>query len=453
MTGLRRLAWLAFSAFLVVSPFRASLELTPRATQDVATFFTRFAIGLADLALLLTLGLWLSSLATERRRVWFGPAWLAIPVAALLAVVWLGVPGAVDPALAAYSALRLTVVVALAVFVLNELDRADRLAVPVAAMIAVQAAVGIGQSVAQRSVALGFIGERRLDPDVNGLSVVALMDGSHILRAYGLTDHPNVLGGILAAGLLTLAVVLGRTRRERIVFSGVFAIGVLALLVTFSRAAWLGFGVGTIVGIGMLALIGDRPAMRTWLQALAIGALLCIPALVVTAPYLAARAGIAGPIPSEVRSIDERVVLAGATADIIGDRPWLGTGLGTLPVALAGSGPMLEYAFQPAHLVVLDAAAETGILGAICYLAIVIGPWVALLRGSIRARWTTWLAGASAALAAVTVVGLFDYYTWTPSGGRLWAWVALGAWVAAWRAASVPGVLRSGPTVREPSGA
>ena len=78
-------------------------------------------------------------------------------------------------------------------------------------------------------------------------------------------------------------------------------------------------------------------------------------------------------------------------------------------------------------------AAETGVVGAACYLAIVVGPWVWLARH--RQRWTTWLAGASGALAAVTVIGLFDYYPWAPSGGRLWAWIALGAWVAARRLA------------------
>jgi hypothetical protein len=53
----------------------------------------------------------------------------------------------------------------------------------------------------------------------------------------------------------------------------------------------------------------------------------------------------------------------------------------------------------------------------------------------------------------MTVVGLFDYYTWTPSGGRLWAWIALGAWVAGWRAASIAGSVRSDATVTVASGA
>ena len=42
---------------------------------------------------------------------------------------------------------------------------------------------------------------------------------------------------------------------------------------------------------------------------------------------------------------------------------------------------------------------------------------------------------ASAALAALTVVGFFDYYTWTYSAGRIWAWIVLGLWVGAYRRA------------------
>jgi O-antigen ligase len=158
------------------------------------------------------------------------------------------------------------------------------------------------------------------------------------------------------------------------------------------------------------------------------------------AAQLAARTTLAGPVRTETRSIDERVALARVTLEVIADHPVLGTGLGTLAKVLPDSAPDFEFAYQPAHVVALDAAAETGVLGMFCYLALVIAPWLALVR--IRSRWTASLAWTSAALAAVTVVGLFDFYTWAPTAGRTWAWLVLGLWVVMYRGALGPAAAR-----------
>jgi O-antigen ligase len=184
----------------------------------------------------------------------------------------------------------------------------------------------------------------------------------------------------------------------------------------------------------MLAIRRDRPGVRAWgaaaLTAAVIGVALAIP----FAPYLAARANVSGSVATEARSIDERLALAGLAVEVFTDRPLLGTGLGTVPEAMRATDPAFEFAYQPAHVVLIDAAAETGIVGGACYLALVVAPWLAL--AAARRRWTRQLAGASAAVAAVTVVGLFDFYTWTASAGRTWAWILLGVWVVAYRAAT-----------------
>ena len=43
--------------------------------------------------------------------------------------------------------------------------------------------------------------------------------------------------------------------------------------------------------------------------------------------------------------------------------------------------------------------------------------------------------GASGLLLALTLVGLFDYYTWLLVPGRLWQWLAWGLWAVAFQAA------------------
>ena len=64
-----------------------------------------------------------------------------------------------------------------------------------------QSTVGVVQFVRQDSAHLTFLGEPALDPRVEATSVVG-PEGQHRLRAYGLTSHPNVLGGLLSIGLL-----------------------------------------------------------------------------------------------------------------------------------------------------------------------------------------------------------------------------------------------------------
>jgi O-antigen ligase len=429
----RRLATFSFAVLIVVSPFRAGFHLVARPTQLVSSYYTDFALSWGEIAVLATLGSWIAALLLAGRGIRIGPRFVAIPVAGLLVIAWLGVPSSIDPPLAAYSALKLTLAVALALYVVNEIDGVERIVLPVAIMIAIQSFVAIGQVATQGSLGLVALQERAIGPSTPGLSVVVALDGTRLLRAYGLTDHPNLLGGVLAFALLLLTSVMGGTRVARLSRTLVFALGTSALFLTFSRSAWLAFGAGLVVAPLMLVPLHDRAALRHWLLAGGVAIVVSVALVLPFAPYLAARVNATGPIPTEVRSIDERIALASEAGTIFLARPALGSGLGTLPVAMERANPDFRFTFQPAHVVLIDAAAETGILGALCYLAIAVGPWLAMVRD--RARWTRALVGASATLAAVTIVGLFDYYTWTPSVGRTWAWIVLGLWVVAYRAA------------------
>jgi hypothetical protein len=75
-------------------------------------------------------------------------------------------------------------------------------------------------------------------------------------------------------------------------------------------------------------------------------------------------------------------------------------------------------------------AGELGVAGGLALLALLIAPWVLLLRD--RGRWNRELAAASGALAVVTVVGMFDDYPWVGGPGRTLFWVVLALWVMAW---------------------
>ena len=433
----RRGAWLGFVALVVLSPMRARIELLARPTVPVYGDFTDFLLFWSDIAAVVTLGLWFVSLALVPRRIFYGPRFLAWPVAALLAVAWLGVPFAVDVPLAGYNAVRLAVLVALALYVANEIVRLERIVVPVALMIVVQAVVGIGQVIGQKSLGLDRLGEHVLSP-ILGVAVVTAHDGTRYLRAYGLSDHPNILGGVLALGLLLVggAIAVDGERRHtwRVV---VFALGTAALLVTFSRGAWFGFAAGMVVMVGMFALQRDRVA----LSRLAVA---CVAGLIVAAPFVApyrdvlqARTDASGQSAKDLRAVSEREAVSDATTHLVVAHPVLGVGIGTLPLAVKEIRPSFAFHYEPASIVLLDVTAETGLVGGAAYIVVLVAPWLALARH--RRQWTGELAVASGALAALTVVGLFDYYSWTYSAGRIWAWLVLGLWAAMYRAAVAGG--------------
>ncbi len=115
----------------------------------------------------------------------------------------------------------------------------------------------------------------------------------------------------------------------------------------------------------------------------------------------------------------------------------LGVGLGTFPLALRRAVPNLAFDYQPAHFALLEVAAETGIFGAFFYAFLLLAPMVALWlnRHRLRAEAATLaVIAASGLLLAITAVGLYDYYTWVLTPGRLWQWVGWGLWAITYHA-------------------
>jgi O-antigen ligase len=257
---------------------------------------------------------------------------------------------------------------------------------------------------------------------------------------------------VLAFGLCALAALLDRPAGEAVRSPGAAPRGLavmgiatagLALVATglaFSRGAWLAVAIGGAAGVG-IAVAARRPQLaRRWLVALGASGVVALALLI---PYGSAFAARVDPSPdrpaSEIRSIDERVVLAGAAIQVAAAHPLLGTGLGTLPQAMASEVPDLDYLPQPAHVVLLTALAETGVPGALGMAGLLCGPWLALRRrrsaaavsgANASGTVTADLAPAAALLAAIVVVGLVDYYPWTFAAGRTWTAIGVGLWAA-----------------------
>ncbi len=430
----RTLARVALGAMIVALPLRYRWVLAARPAPPVYGDYTDLLLFWSDIFLLAALGLWLLSLALQPRSVSFGPGFLRWPLAALVGLSGATAFFSVDPVLSFYHFARLLLLAGLALYVANEIENVGQLIVPGALLIVSQSVVGIVQALSQRSVGLSALGELALDPQVKGVSVVFAGD-QRFLRAYGLADHPNLLGGCLAFALVLILARPGSTTSlRRALWIGVFAFGAVALYLTFSRSAWLALGAGVLAS-GVLYVVNGQPrVVFDWLSPSGAALLLLAPFVWWTAPYLGMRLDTQSSLVNQA-PVSERAFLISVTTRIAEQHPLTGVGAGALPLALRAAFPDFPLSYQPAHFTLLDAAAETGLPGAAAYLFALVSPWAALglmiRRGPGRALSST-LVAASGVLAAVTLVGFFDYYPWLLAPGRLWQWLIWGLWAGSY---------------------
>lgn len=430
-----RLRWVeqaarvSFSLAVILIPFRAHITLLKRPTLPVYGDYTDFQLYASDAAVLLTLLFWGVSLLAGRGLVRRGSLLVWPALAGLGLAGLLSVPASIDPILSLYQAARLGLLFLFYLYVCTEIRKPLALVLPVAVQVAVQAPIAIGQFIAQRSLGLKILGELVLDPGQNGASIV-WSESLRMLRSYGLADHPNILGGCLAFSLLILVVAfLHGDERARLASALVSLPGLLALFLTFSRSAWLAFFGGSMLLL-LLEALNRRLGKVAALGGLALAAgLLVLPFAWVNLSLLGVRLGASNSfssVPAEQQSLGEREMLSRLASSIFSEHALTGVGLGASPLALREKVPDLSTNYQPPHFTLLAAAVETGMIGATFYFLLGVLPWLGfLIRRRNLAAHPAGLA-APVLLLAVTLIGFFDYYTWSFMPGRLWQWLIWG---------------------------
>ena len=427
----RTLARIALGATILVLPFHARVVLSSRPVGTIYGDYTDFLVFASDLFLLATLACWLFSLTLERQSIKTGPLLLAVPIAGVTTMALFSSSVSVDPALSLYNSIRLLLLGCLYLYVVNEIKSIRQIILPTAGMVTVQALVGIMQVMQQHSIGWQGLGELELDPAWSGVSIV-FANGVRSLRAYGLSDHPNILGGCFAFALILLATWFVQTQSKwRTLIGGVFALGALGLFLTFSRAAWLAAALGLAWTLLLLFRTRQIHALQDAAALLGAAFVIVLPFALHDIDFVGARLDAQDSfslVAIETRSVTERVTLDEATNRIFADHALLGIGIGALPEALRNAEPDFAFNYQPAHIAFLDAAAETGIPGGMFYLLALVSPWFALWLYRRRLVFSPTLIGLSGLLLALTLVGLFDYYTWLLAPGRLLQWLAWGLW-------------------------
>jgi len=354
-------------------------------------------------------------LFAAKRRVW---SWSLI---ALVAVAALSITWAEHRGLAIAFTLRLMLWVLVALRIACDDLSPRSIALSLLAGLTINAVVGIGQFIAQHHLGLVMFGELPIDPTYPGVSVIGAGD-VHLIRLYGLSGHPNVIGGYAAIALLmSIGLIARRGRPINAAIIGAWLIGLMALLLTFSRSAWLAMAIGLCV---LALLTVHRRATRPRVRPIAIVlAAIVIAWAVIFGPYLIARIS---PSRSDIErvSIEERIDQSSLALALIAAHPIGGVGIGNFGVAsrhLIDSSAPTDWV----HNVPLLIASELGLFGLIAWL-IGIG---ALIRSGIarRSGRDVWRAACGAAIVAMLIVMLFDHYLWTSSQG-VYAWAALTGW-------------------------
>jgi O-antigen ligase len=203
----------------------------------------------------------------------------------------------------------------------------------------------------------------------------------------------NAIGTTLAiAASLALGMVVSGPSRWRWWLAASIPIIFTGLIVTWARAAWLGAAAGVV----MLALVGSRPRARVALVVAAAG-LISI-GWAVSPQWPGLHKALESLVSLEAN--ENRIAIWRVVPKMVADYPLLGTGYGTFKFAypryreLGAKGPTPSFA----HNFLLNAAAETGLLG----VAAVISLWAAGLTAMWRwQRRTLPVSGEHAAATAI----------------------------------------------------
>jgi O-antigen ligase len=324
-----------------------------------------------------------------------------------------------------------------------------------AAGAALQAVFGLVQFVTQQSWTNKWFGLAAHDPSQLGTIVVETSQ-LRILRAYAALPHPNMLGGLLAVGVIVVFGLyfdlFGRItgwwrqvqpkrhghwiwRNHRRAVSGFVAeiVGYLTalilmtagLMVSFSRSAWLGL----VIALGLIggyAFVKGQIYRRWAFVKLAVVTALTVAVVVAVfpPPWLAR---LSADNRLEQQSIESRATYQEQAFHLLKSYWLVGTGLGNYTAGLHEKYVNLEpWAYQPVHNIFLLAAVELGLLGIIVFGFLLYELFRRMYQGLMRAGDDPWAVTCSAALVCLFIIGLFDHYLWSLHFGIMLWWLVVG---------------------------
>jgi O-antigen ligase len=296
----------------------------------------------------------------------------------------------------------------LAFYVAQNHDHLSKIALPLSLAVFYSSLIAIAQFFKQASLNGFFwwLGERTFNIATPGIAK-AIINGQLIMRPYGTFPHPNVLAGFLLVGLILTIPYL--FQKNKFLFTSYLLIVVLAIVLSFSRSVWLLGLISSLFFLGKSKI----PKKLFWLA----GGFWLI--LLILAFYLL-------PHFSTNEAFSQRMQLMKAALLMIKVSPLSGVGLNNFIVRLPEFWPVTGFTYwlQPVHNLYLLFLSETGAVGFLIFLWLLILVFKRLLKSSLMANFSLLMA-----LMAILLLGLTDHYWLTLQQGQLLLALVLGlAW-------------------------
>lgn len=348
-------------------------------------------------------------------------------IAGLLGLVVTGVTSALqapDPGLALDLSLRSLVAFGVSCWVSDLGLKPACAARALVLSAASEGLIAVIQFILGRSLGLGIVGE-----------VAFGQNGSdEMVRSFGLTPHPNILGGVAGIGVIAATGLILVQRRPRWLGEVPALVAAsAAVAASLSRSAFLGLLVALLILCGS----GDwgierSPRLRAAVSAIVITAL----AFILTHPDqygtriiapLAAPSAASAVELRERSDVAQRIIQYSIALRLITSHPLLGVGAGNFMEAWRRLPDRAAVPILPVHNVPLLVLAEQGIVGFLAWAMVHLGIVREVMRqwNHIKSSWSlVWLS----ALSLIVTTSFFDFYFWQWEQGRLlWA-VVLGLW-------------------------
>ena len=296
----------------------------------------------------------------------------------------------------------------LAFYVAQNHDCLSRIALPLSLAVFYSSLIAIAQFFKQASLNGFFwwLGERTFNIATPGIAK-AIINGQLIMRPYGTFPHPNVLAGFLLVGLILTIPYL--FQKNKFLFTSYLLVVILAIVLSFSRSVWLLGLISSLFFLGKSKI----PKKLFWLA----GGFWLI--LLILAFYLL-------PHFSTNEAFFQRVQLMKAALLMVKVSPLSGVGLNNFIVRLPEFWPVTGFTYwlQPVHNLYLLLLSETGAVGFLIFLWLLILVFKRLLKPSLWINFPLLMA-----LMAILLLGLTDHYWLTLQPGQLLLALVLGlAW-------------------------
>jgi putative inorganic carbon (hco3(-)) transporter len=223
-------------------------------------------------------------------------------------------------------------------------------------------------------------------------------------RATGTSYDSHSLGNFMAM-MLPFPLVLYFTPRLRpslrALYAGMAVLATLAIFMTLSRAAWLSTGISLGIGIILIVMIWREREVIPMLIAVGLISLAVLPFM---ASFIYDRFADS---PHEV--LTTRYDQYEVALQVVRLYPFLGFGPGNWIQALHRHD-FLWLEVLPPHNVLLWITAETGIVGMVCYLGVLVTTAIRLIRLIRTRRDLVGRLGMAVLIALITtvLVGLTD---------------------------------------------